>query len=405
MFYADLHVHSHYAMATSRDCDLPHLDLWGRKKGIALLGTGDFTHPAWRQEMKEQLEPAEEGLYRLREEFRLPWEGGGEQVSPRFMISGEISSIYKQGGKTRKIHNVILLPSLEAGEKVSQELEKVGNLHSDGRPILGLSARDLLELTLEACPQAMLIPAHIWTPHFSLLGAFSGFDSVEECFGDLSGHIHALETGLSSDPPMNGQVSRLDKYQLVSHSDAHSPRKLGREADVLETECSYPAVKRALETGDGLWGTVEFFPQEGKYHLDGHRNCGVRLYPGETNHLGGVCPVCGRRLTVGVQHRVEDLADRPQGETSRKPFVRWIPLPELLAACLGRGEQTKGVQGLYEKLLGALGSEFSILGEVPLEAVAREGGEQVARAVRCLREGTVRWEPGYDGVFGSFQLV
>ena len=233
MFYADLHIHSRYARATSRDCDLPHLDLWARKKGIGLVGTGDFTHPAWRRELWEQLAPAEEGVYQLKKEFRLPWEGPGE--SPRFLVTGEISSIYRQGGKTRKVHNLLLLPSLEAAEKLSRRLGLVGNLHSDGRPILGLSSHDLLEITLEVCPQAMWIPAHIWTPHFSLLGAFSGFDSVEECFGDLTPYIRAVETGLSSDPPMNWNVPLLDGLQLVSHSDAHSPQKLGREANLLET--------------------------------------------------------------------------------------------------------------------------------------------------------------------------
>ena len=295
MFYADLHIHSRYSRATSRDCDLPHLDLWARKKGIALVGTGDFTHPAWRQELQEQLLPAEEGLYRLKEAYRLAWDSAWPQGEPRFLVTGEISSIYKQGGKTRKVHNVLLLPSLEAAEKLALRLERIGNLQADGRPILGLSSHDLLELTLETCPQAVFLPAHIWTPHFSLFGAFSGFDSLEECFGDLAPYVRAVETGLSSDPPMNGRVPQLDALQLVSHSDAHSPQKLGREADVLETELSYPAVKRALETGDGLWGTVEFFPQEGKYHWDGHRNCGVCLSPGRPRPWVTAAPCAGSR--------------------------------------------------------------------------------------------------------------
>lgn len=343
MFYADLHIHSRYSRATSRDCDLLHLDLWARKKGIALVGTGDFTHPAWRQELQEQLLPAEEGLYRLKEAYRLPWDSAWPQGEPRFLVTGEISSIYKQGGKTRKVHNVLLLPSLEAAEKLALRLERIGNLQADGRPILGLSSHDLLALTLESCPQAVFLPAHIWTPHFSLFGAFSGFDSLEECFGDLAPYVRAVETGLSSDPPMNGRVPQLDALQLVSHSDAHSPQKLGREADVLETELSYPAVKRALETGDGLWGTVEFFPQEGKYHWDGHRNCGVCLSPREAKALENLCPVCGKPLTIGVEHRVEDLARRQPGEgpAGAKPFVRLAPLATVLAARLGKGEQTK----------------------------------------------------------------
>ncbi len=404
MFYADLHIHSRYARATSRDCDLPHLDLWARKKGIGLVGTGDFTHPVWRRELWEQLTPAEEGVYQLKEEFRLPWEGPGE--SPRFLVTGEISSIYRQGGRTRKVHNLLLLPSLEAAEKLSQRLELVGNLHSDGRPILGLSSHDLLEITLEVCPQAMCIPAHIWTPHFSLLGAFSGFDSVEECFGDLTPYIHAVETGLSSDPPMNWSVPLLDGLQLVSHSDAHSPQKLGREANLLETGFSYPEVKAALETGEGLWGTVEFFPEEGKYHLDGHRACGVRLSPQETRALQGKCPVCGKRLTVGVEHRVEDLACRQPGSSreNRKPFAKLVPLATVLSTCLGRGEQTKTVQAAYERLLSQLGTEFSILREAPVETIAAVAGEPVAQGISLLRQGKATWQPGFDGVYGTLSL-
>ena len=404
MFYADLHIHSRYARATSRDCDLPHLDLWARKKGIGLVGTGDFTHPAWRRELWEQLAPAEEGVYQLKKEFRLPWEGPGE--SPRFLVTGEISSIYRQGGKTRKVHNLLLLPSLEAAEKLSRRLGLVGNLHSDGRPILGLSSHDLLEITLEVCPQAMCIPAHIWTPHFSLLGAFSGFDSVEECFGDLTPYIRAVETGLSSDPPMNWNVPLLDGLQLVSHSDAHSPKKLGREANLLETGFSYPEVKAALETGEGLWGTVEFFPEEGKYHLDGHRACGVRLSPQETRALQGKCPVCGKRLTIGVEHRVEDLACRQPGSSreNRKPFVKLVPLATVLSTCLGRGEQTKTVQAAYERLLSQLGTEFAILREAPVETIAAVAGETVAQGISLLRQGKAAWQPGFDGVYGTLSL-
>lgn len=406
MFYADLHIHSRYSRATSRDCDLPHLELWARKKGIALVGTGDFTHPAWRQELQEQLLPAEEGLYRLKEAYRLPWDSAWTQGEPRFLVTGEISSIYKQGGKTRKVHNVLLLPSLEAAEKLARRLERIGNLQADGRPILGLSSHDLLELTLETCPQAVFLPAHIWTPHFSLFGAFSGFDSLEECFGDLAPCVRAVETGLSSDPPMNGRVPQLDALQLVSHSDAHSPQKLGREADVLETELSYPAVKRALETGEGLWGTVEFFPQEGKYHWDGHRNCGVCLSPRETKALENLCPVCGKPLTIGVEHRVEDLARRQPGEgpAGAKPFVQLAPLATVLAARLGKGEQTKTVQGVYEALLAQLGPEFTVLRQTPAEAIASLAGDAAAQGVELLRQGQVAWRPGFDGEYGKLSF-
>ena len=269
MYIADLHIHSRFSYATSRDCDLPHLDWWARRKGIGLLGTGDFTHPAWRAELRQQLVPAEEGVYILKEEYRLPGAAAGE--TPRFAVTGEISSIYKRGGKTRRVHSLILLSSLEAADALSARLEAVGNIRSDGRPILGLDSRRLLEMVLEACPEAELIPAHIWTPHFSMFGAFTGFQTVEECFGDLAPHIRAVETGLSSDPPMNWRVPALDGLTLVSNSDAHSPAKLGREANLLETERTYPALVRAIRTGEGFGGTIEFFPEEGKYHLDGHR--------------------------------------------------------------------------------------------------------------------------------------
>ena len=310
MRIADLHIHSRYSRATSRDCVPAALDFWARRKGIHLVGTGDFTHPAWRAELAEQLAPAEEGLYTLKEEAVRPGALSVEEA-PRFVVSGEISTIYKKNGAVRKVHSLIVLPDLERAEVLSRRLEAIGNLHSDGRPILGLDCRDLLEITLEAAPDAIFIPAHIWTPHFSLFGAFSGFDTIEECFEDLTPHIHALETGLSSDPPMNWRCSALDRFHLVSNSDAHSPSKLGREANLLEIPCSYAALEKALRTGRGLKGTVEFFPEEGKYHYDGHRNCKQCLSPQEAEAVGGVCPVCGKRLTTGVLHRVEQLADRP----------------------------------------------------------------------------------------------
>ena len=273
MYIADLHIHSRFSRATSKDCDLPHLDWWARRKGIGLLGTGDFTHPAWRAELKEQLVLTGEGVYTLKEEYRLSDAVPG--TAPRFVVTGEISSIYKKDGKTRKVHNLILLPSLEDAEALSAKLEAVGNIHSDGRPILGMDSRDLMELTLTTCPEAEFIPAHIWTPHFSMFGAFSGFCTVESCFDDMARHIHAVETGLSSDPPMNWRVSALVGLTLVSHSDAHSPAKLGREANLLDTDRTYPALIHAIHTGEGFLGTIEFFPEEGKYHLDGHRGCGV----------------------------------------------------------------------------------------------------------------------------------
>ena len=376
MYIADLHIHSRFSRATSRDCDLPHLDWWARRKGIQLIGTGDFTHPAWRAEMREQLVPAGEGVYALRE--GLTMEGTAPGAAPRFVVTGEISCIYKRHGRTRKVHNLILLPSLEAAEELSVRLEAIGNIHSDGRPILGLDSRDLLELTLDACPEAEFIPAHIWTPHFSVFGAFSGFNSMEECFEELTPHIHAVETGLSSDPPMNWSVPSLSRYQLISNSDAHSPSKLGREATLLNTGLSYKDIYNDIQTGKGLAGTLEFFPQEGKYFMDGHRKCGVCLSPEEAVKLNGICPVCGKKLTTGVLHRVQDLAALPvpdlfsntqaasakpltdtpfsvskgsdQTSAIHLPFESISPLPELIAAAEGFSPSSVKVTRIYETL-------------------------------------------------------
>ncbi len=409
MLIADLHIHSHYARATSRDCVPEALDRHARRKGIHLLGTGDFTHPGWRAELNEKLRPAEEGLYTLREEYRLPAGVAGEGEEPRFVVSGEISSIYKQGGRVRKVHNLILLPSLEAAASLSHRLEAIGNLHSDGRPILGLSSRDLLEITLDVCPEAVFIPAHIWTPHFSLFGAYSGFDTIEECFGDLTGEIHALETGLSSDPPMNWRLSALDRYLLVSNSDAHSPQKLGRECNLLTCSMSYPALRQAIggERHEGFYGTIEFFPEEGKYHYDGHRKCGVCLRPAETGEQGGRCPVCGGRITVGVLHRVEELADRPEGyrPAVAKPFESLVPLPEVIAASTGLGSGSVRVQKQYDYLLRQLGPEFQILRGTPVGEIERCAGGYVAEGVRRLRAGQVEVRPGYDGEYGRVQIL
>lgn len=406
MYIADLHIHSRYSRATSRDLTPEQLELQARKKGIRLLGTGDFTHPAWRKELKEKLIPAEEGLYRLREDYALSPEAGTEEGRTRFVVSGEISSIYKQDGKVRKVHSLILLPGLEAAEKLSARLETIGNIHSDGRPILGLSCHDLLEIMLETCPDGMFIPAHIWTPHFSMFGALSGFDRAEDCFGELTPYIHAVETGLSSDPPMNWQLSALDRFQLISNSDAHSPAKLGREANLLSGALSYQGLKQALETGEGLEGTIEFFPEEGKYHFDGHRKCHICLSPVEAEAQGGICPVCQKRLTMGVSHRIAQLADRPEGfvPAKAKPFESLVPLLEVIAASTGRSAAGKKVQEEYETMLRKLGTEFSILREVPVEDIKRECGYLTAEGIRRLREGKVERLPGFDGEYGAVRL-
>ncbi|NSG64934.1 DNA helicase UvrD [Blautia wexlerae] len=403
---ADLHIHSRFSMATSKEGTPENLDFWARKKGISLIGTGDFTHPVWREELKERLVSEGNGLYRLRdasvkeESRKFPGEG------THFVVSGEISSIYKKNGKTRKVHNVILLPSLEAADAMAQRLEKIGNIHSDGRPILGLDSHDLLEMMLDVCPEGILIPAHIWTPHFSVLGAKSGFDSVEECFEELAPYIHALETGLSSDPAMNWRISKLDRYQLVSNSDAHSPSKLGREANLLDIDCSYEGLYRAIQTGEGLEGTVEFFPEEGKYHFDGHRKCGVSLSPVEAERLGGICPVCGKKLTMGVDHRVEQLADRAEGFVKKdgKKYESLVPLPEVISACMGYSTASKKVQGCFEQMLQTLGTEFDILRNVPAEDIKTCAGERLAEGIENVRTGKVKRIPGYDGEYGKIQL-
>lgn len=406
MYIADLHIHSRYSRATSKECVPEYLDLWARRKGIHLLGTGDFTHPAWRQELQEKLIPAEQGFYCLKKELQLKDKIGEENFSPRFVVSGEISSIYKKNGRVRKVHNVILLPGLSEAELLSKKLEAIGNIHSDGRPILGLDSRDLLEITLEICPNAIFVPAHIWTPHFSMFGAFSGFDTVEECFGDLSSYVHAVETGLSSDPPMNWRLSALDRSQMISNSDAHSPAKLGREANLLDISLSYDGLYGAIQKGQGLVGTIEFFPEEGKYHYDGHRKCHLCLSPYEAEKYQGKCPVCGKKLTLGVSHRIEQLADRKEGyvRLEAAAFERLVPLPEVIAASVGSTVASAKVQQKYREMLASLGTEFSILRERSLAEIQRLFGYQIGEGIRRLRQGEVRRFPGFDGEYGIIQL-
>lgn len=400
---ADLHIHSRYSMATSKDGTPENLELWARKKGISILGTGDFTHEKWREELKEAMVSAEDGFYKLKDEKRLPEAERMKDQTVRFVVSGEISCIYKKNGKTRKAHHLILLPGIEEAEKMAKKLEKIGNIHSDGRPILGLDSRDLLEIMLEASPEGIFIPAHIWTPHFSVLGAKSGFDSLEECFEDLTPYIHALETGLSSDPPMNWRISSLDRYQLVSNSDAHSPSKIGREANLLDIELSYEGLSRALCRGEGLLGTVEFFPEEGKYHYDGHRKCEVCLTPEEAEKMGNICPVCGKKLTMGVEHRVEQLADRKYGyrKENAKEFESLVPLAEVIASCMGYSSGSKKVQSCYENMLEKLGPEFEILRRIPAEDIKAVSDENVAAAIEGIRQKKVKKIPGFDGKYGK----
>jgi uncharacterized protein (TIGR00375 family) len=408
-FYADLHIHSRYSRACSRDCDLEHLAWWAGRKGIALVGTGDFTHPAWREELGANLVPAEPGLFRLRPDLeravasRLP---AACRTPVRFMLSAEISTIYKRDDRTRKVHHLLYAPSLSAVDEITRRLARVGNLAADGRPILGLDSRDLLEITLEGGEGCYLVPAHAWTPWFAVLGSQSGFDRVSDCYADLSEHIFAIETGLSSDPQMNWRVSSLDRYRLVSNSDAHSPPMLGREATIFNTEVNYFAIKQSLCTGDGFGGTVEFFPEEGKYHLDGHRACGVRTAPSETRAAGGKCPVCGKTPTIGVQHRVDMLADRPDGfrPEGAAGYRSFVQLPEILAEIAGVGPKSKGVTAQVSALVERFGPELSILGEVPADDLAARAPSIVAEAIVRLRRGEVRREAGYDGVYGTIRL-
>ncbi|QUH02905.1 UvrD-helicase domain-containing protein [Saccharopolyspora erythraea] len=407
-YYADLHIHSKYSRACSKDCDIEHLTWWARRKGISLVGTGDFTHPAWFAHLREVLEPAEPGVFRLRPEHdrefsrTMPPTCSGDV---RFMLSVEISTIYKYGDFTRKVHHLCYMPDFAAAEKFNQRLGRIGNLGSDGRPILGLDSRDLLEITLESGDGAYLVPAHIWTPWFAVLGSKAGFNSIEECYRDLSEYIFALETGLSSDPEMNWRVSMLDRYTLVSHSDAHSPPMLGREASVFDTDLDYFAVRDALRTGAGYEGTVEFFPEEGKYHLDGHRKCDVRMEPGDTRAHGGRCPSCGKPLTVGVLHRVDALADRPAGvrPDGAAGYRNLIPLPEIVGEILGVGPKSKKVRSEIDRLTAAHGPELSILEQVPLDEL-RRSSEPLAEAVDRLRRGQVIRESGYDGEYGVIRL-
>jgi ATP-dependent DNA helicase UvrD/PcrA len=407
---ADLHIHSKYSRSCSRDLELETLSWWAQRKGVTLLGTGDFTHPGWYDHLRENLQPAEPGLFRLAPDReaeigrRLP---ARAQRSVRFMLSVEISTIYKRDGRTRKVHHLVYLPDLEAVARFNSRLGHGpgglgGNLGSDGRPILGLDSRDLLEVTLESSPDGFLVPAHIWTPWFSALGSRSGFDAIADCYADLAGHIHAVETGLSSDPEMNWRVASLDAYQLVSNSDAHSPPALAREATVLATELDYFSVKRALETGNGLHGTIEFFPEEGKYHADGHRACGICWEPDRTRQAQGLCPECGKPLTIGVLHRVEELADRPTGyrPDDRPTVTHLLQLHQIVGEINGVGAKSKNVEGRIGTLLAALGSELDILTRVPLDEVARAGGEVLGEAIARLRRGQVSRSPGFDGEYG-----
>lgn len=411
-FIADLHIHSRYSRAVSRDMVPESLYRWAQFKGLAVVGTGDFTHPGWFTELQEKLEPAEPGLYRLKPDLAAPVDAempASCRAEVRFMLTVEISSIYKRHERTRKVHNLIFAPSFSTVANMTDRLARIGNLHSDGRPILGLDSEELLRVMLERAPEALFVPAHAWTPHFSVFGANSGFDSLEECFGDLSPHIQVIETGLSSDPPMNWRLSQLDGITLISNSDAHSPGKLGREANVLNGDLSFNGIKAAFISGDPalFLGTIEFFPEEGKYHYDGHRNCQVRLSPEEARAHDHTCPECGKPVTRGVMHRVEMLADQPEGHRAQRalPYRNLVPLVELIAEVRGAGVNTKGVTEAYHQLLASLGNEFEILMNVPIAEIEENGGSLLALAIQRMRAGHVTIAPGYDGEYGTVRLL
>ncbi len=397
IYLADLHLHSRYSRATSREMTIPVLARTAREKGLRLIGTGDFTHPAYFEELEEFLEPApEEGLYVYRE----------DPEGTRFVLSAEVSNIFSQRGKTnRRVHTLILAPSLEVVQEVNLALARLGNLEVDGRPTFGFPVKELIRLLRQISPEILIIPAHVWTPWYSVFGAFSGFDSLEECFEEELEYIFALETGLSSDPAMNWRLSALDRFTLVSNSDAHSPTKLGREANALYGEPSYPALAQAIKE-DKLAFTIEFYPEEGKYHFDGHRNCGIIFSPKETRAHGGRCPVCGEPLTIGVMHRVEELADRPEGyrPEGKPPALHLVPLLEIISEALAKGIQTQMVKKIYRQLIELGGSEFEILLFKPLEELAEFVPPRILEGIRRVREGKLYIRPGFDGVYGKISI-
>ncbi len=405
-FIADLHIHSRHSRATSKDMSLESLWKWAQLKGIAVIGTGDFTHPKWFQEIKDKLETIGNNIFKLKNNYQsidIPISCRAEVY---FMLTAEISCIYSKNGKVRKIHSLVFVPDLATAARMNAVLSKIGNLSSDGRPILGLDAKELLKIVLDISDDAVLIPAHAWTPHFSVFGASSGFDSLEECFEELTPHIFAIETGLSSDPLMNWRLSSLDRITLISNSDAHSPAKIGREANIFDTEISYKAMMNAIKTRDGFEGTIEFFPEEGKYHYDGHRTCGISLSPKETVKHNYLCPVCGKRVTVGVMHRVEKLADRENGfrPSGAPPFYSLVPLPEIIAEAIKVGVNSKAVNNEYLHIIEKLGNEFKILMDIPLNDIERASSPIIREAIARMRSGNVHISPGFDGEYGKIKI-
>ncbi len=411
-FIADLHIHSKYSRATSQNMVLEEIDRVAHDKGILVMATGDFTHPAWFKEIKEKLEPAEPGLFKLKKQFKKPGLSGNFPET-RFILTVEISGIYSRPStafgarKTYRIHNLIFSPDLETAAKINSRLGLIGKLSSDGRPILGLDSHNLAKIIFDINPKAVIIPAHAWTPWFSLFGSMSGFNSIEECFGEYSKYIFAIETGLSSDPKMNWQLSQLDNISLISNSDSHSLERIGREANIFNTELSYDNIIGTIKSRDleKFVATIEFFPEEGKYHFDGHRACGVVFSPEETKKHNNICPKCNRKLTIGVLNRVHELADRPDGyhAEGRVPFHYIVPLDEIIAKSLGMGIASQKVKSEYENIIKIFGGEFKILMEKGLDELSNEGiNPKIISGIASLREGKVRFNPpGYDGEYGN----
>ena len=393
-FVADFHIHSRYSRACSKDLSVAELAKWAKIKGVGVLGTGDFTHPLWLQELKDTLRSTGSGLF----------EAGGTY----FLLTAEVSTLFYKGGKAHQIHHVLLAPSVEAVERINKELESFGSLSFDGRPTLRMEAWRLVEIVLGLEPRCLVVPAHAWTPWFAMFGSIAGFDTVEECFEHQAKHIVALETGLSSDPAMNWRLKALDRYALISNSDAHSARRIGREANVFDCERSYDAMTGAIRRKDPtqFLSTVEFFPEEGKYHFDGHRNCKIRWAPQETKRQGGRCPVCGRKVTVGVMHRVEELADRPDGVVPERaiPFQRVVPLEEIIAEALGVGVGTQAVEREYQGLIYQCGTEFDVLLNATEETLRKATTPKIAEGLLRMRQGQVVIEPGYDGEYGKVRV-
>ncbi len=394
MFTADFHIHSKYSRATSKNMDIDNLSSWAGVKGINLLGTGDFTHPDWLRELKNKLEKIEYGIYKHKNIF--------------YILTCEVSNIYFKHGRTRKIHNIIFTPSFETADEINKFLSQHGNLYSDGRPMLSIESDKMVKGLTKISEDIFIVPAHVWTPHFSLFGANSGFDSIEECFEEFTPNIYSFETGLSSDPPMNWRWSDLDRFCLISNSDAHSPAKIGREVNVFKEKFGYKELIEILKTKDRekFLFTVEFYPQEGKYHWDGHRKCGVNIPPKETRALNGRCPKCGGKITVGVMHRVEALCDRKEDFTLEgvPSYRNMVPLIEIISASLGVGSETQGAQKEYNALINKFGSEFEILLEAPEKKIQKECPPGITDGILNARKGDVSIIPGSDGTYGKISV-